>query len=366
MFRTASAAIAVIGIFSVFTFNTRAETSEFKLGVLVCVSGECAESGNNSLKGIQLAVDELNASGGILGRKVSFQLEDTAEGTASGAGAVTAFRKLLENPEIKYFIGPSWTPGGLSVAPIAAKRPDIIMTSPSLGVADFNRAGENLFNLWPHDEFASKYLAQFAIDRGWKRVAVFSSQQPWESLQGNTFDAEFKRLGGVVTSKQDPIPTAADLRAECLKIKQSQPDAVFLSNYTQMGVATKQLRIMGYKGPFFAILMDDSRIKTSEGALDGTIYAGYPEPDENFRKAYQERYKEKPGIGADTTYDVVKLYAWAIEKTGDFDPSKVIKTLSAAKYAGASGLIEFDEYGGVKKSPVLYQVKGLNTERYQR
>ena len=336
----------------------------WRIGVLVCLTGACAESGKNSIEGIELAIDEINLSGGVLGRQIEIEVEDTAEGTSSGAGAVTAFKKLLEDHSIKFLIGPSWTPGGLSVAPLAAKRPDIIITSPSLGVAEFDRAGDNIFNLWPHDELASKNLARFAIDKGWKRVAVFSSQQPWEYLQGNTFAEEFKRLGGVVTTKEEPLPTVTDLRPEALRVRSQNPDAVFFSDMTQMGISSKQLRSIGYTGPFFAILMDDTRITSSAGALDNTIFSGYAPPDEGFASRFKARYKKEPGIGADTSFDVVKLYAWAASKAGEFDPNKVKTIMLGAKIPGASGEIEFDEFGGVRKSPVLYQVKGTEKVLY--
>ena len=331
---------------------------------MVCLSGACAESGKNSLEGLELALDEINSRGGVLGRKVDLKVEDTVEGTSSGAGAVAAFRKLLEDSSIHFLIGPSWTPGGLSVAPIAAKRSDVVLTSPSLGVADFDRAGDNIFNLWPHDEHATRSLASFARTKGWKRVAVFSSQQPWELLQGKTFDEEFTRLGGEVVVKEEPLPTQPDLRTEALRIRSAKPDAVFLTNFTQMGAGAKQLRNLGYKGPLFAILMDDTRIETSAGALDNAIYSGYPAPESSFSESFRARYHKEPGIGADTAYDTLKLYAWAITEAGTFDTGKVKSTIQSARLPGASGLIQFDEFGGVKKEPVLYVVRGKEKLRY--
>lgn len=341
-----------------------ADQKDWTIGVMVCLSGECAESGSNSMKGIELAVEEINKTGGVLGRKLVIKAEDTDEGKSSGVGAVTAFRKLIEDPEIKFIVGPSWTPGGLSVAPLAAKRPDVIVTSPSLGVADFNEAGDNIFNLWPHDRYATRFLADFAYKKGWKKVAIFSSQQPWEHLQGNTFAEEFKELGGDVAVKLDPLPTVADLRSECLRIRAAQPDAVFLSNYTQMGVAAKQLRLVGYQGPFFAILMSDSRVKIAKGALEGAVYAGYPEPASQFASSFKERFSESPGIGADTSYDTVKLYADAVKAAGSLSVDTVKAQLLKMKLEGASGTIEFDEFGGVRKDPVLYQIVGNQMIRY--
>lgn len=123
---------------------------------------------------------------------------------------------------------------------------------------------------------------------------------------------------------------------------------------------------MGYQGPFLAILMDDTRIEISEGALDKTIFAAYPEPKSDFISHFKSRYKKSPGIGSDTAYDVVKLYSWAVKKAETFDTKKIQSTLLNAEFSGASGLIKFDQYGGVEKSPILYQVHGKDKVKYQK
>ncbi|RIL09550.1 MAG: hypothetical protein DCC75_06255 [Proteobacteria bacterium] len=341
-----------------------AVSETLRIGALVCLSGECAEWGSNSLKGIELAAAELNARGGVLGQKVEIVAEDTAEGEG-GAGAVTAFQNLSNKRDIHFYIGPSWTTGGLSVAPIVARRKGIIMTSPSLGVAEFNEAAPHLFNTWPHDEYATKAMARYASEQGWRRGAIFSSQQPWESLQGNTFEAEFKQLGGIIASKQEPVPSILDLRTEVLRLIKQDPEFIFLCNFNQMGIGAKQLRVQGYKGPLLAILMDESRIKSAGDALDGTIFARYPDPDLGFVQQFKIKFGESPGVTADTAYDTLHLYAKAIAQVGSLEIEKVQAALLNMTHKGASGEIVFDSKGGVRKDPVLYQVKGTKMMPFQ-
>lgn len=352
--RTLLSALLLVGLQS---GQAESRTDTWRIGAMVCLSGGCAETGVNSLNGAKLAAAELNSSGGVLGRKIELVAEDTAE-AASGAAAVTAFRKLRQDSSIRYFVGPSWTTGGLSIAPIAARMKDIIAVSPSLGVADYNEAGDNIFNVWPHDDAAVRGVAKFAVAKGWTRVAVFSSQQPWESLQGDVFAAEFPKLGGIITDKEEPLHTTTDLRAEALRIIRSQPQAVFLSNYNQMGIASKELRRSGFKGEIIAILMDDQRLAESAGALDGAFYASYPESAGDFIKNYSLRYGTKPGIAADTGYDTIQVLAAAVKTAGTFDVDKVRPEILKLKYKGASGELVFDEHGGVRKPFVIYQVKG--------
>ena len=102
------------------------------------------------------------------------------------------------------------------------------------------------------------------------------------------------------------------------------------------------------------------------GALEGTIYAGYPAPDSGFSSRFKEKFGSEPGIGADTTYDVVKLYALTVKKVGSFDVKAVQKAMLMTKFSGASGDIEFDEDGGIKKPAILYQVKNSQQADYEQ
>jgi branched-chain amino acid transport system substrate-binding protein len=352
-------------LFSLFIFTSQVfaenkeaggQQEEFDLGVLLCLTTACSEWGTNSLNAINLAVNELNSKGGILGKKIKLSIQDTAEGPG-GASTVTAYKNLILNKNIHYIIGPTWTSGGMPLAPLAAKEKEIIITSPSLGVADFNEAGEHMFNTWPHDSYSSEALAQYAFDKGWKKVAIFGSQQPWETAQAEAFEKKFKELGGTITASVYPMYTATDLKTEAFKLKRSNPEAVFFSNYNQLGMATKELKKTGYNGPQLAILMDKTRIEEAQGALEETVFARYPEPDQKFKNNYRAVYKEDPGISADTAYDTVMVYAEAITKAGTFDVQKVIPVLQTTKMQGASGEIVFDKFGGVIKSPVFYVVR---------
>jgi len=338
---------------------TQPNEKQFKLGVLLCLTGPCAEWGNNALNGIKLAQTEINARGGILGRTLEVVVQDSAEQTPSAA--VTAFQNLLLDPQIRYVIGPTWTPAALAIGPLAKKRKSLLITSPSAGVGDFNEMGSNIFNVWPHDEVSTRKVARYAIRQGWMQAAIFSSQQPWEKLQGDTFEQEFTKLGGVVTAKVEPLDTATNLKSEALTVVHSQPDVVFFANFQSMGVAAKELQVLQYSGHKLAILMDKTRIETAQNGLEDTIFALYPEASSSFRIRYERAYGEKPGNSADTGYDTVMLYAHAIEQAQTTDVGAIRKILRTTKdFAGASGTITFDAKGGVIKDPPLWRVSGLD------
>lgn len=279
------------------TATSLKEEVPIKFGIMLCLTGDCAEWGTNSLKGAELAAEQINARGGILGRKLELIIHDSHDTTPSNT--VTALRELLIDKDIKYIIGPTWTAGGMPIAPIIAKRKDLIVTSPSVGVKDFNETASNILNIWPHDEIATRKLAQYAISKGWKKAAIFGSEDPWVKTQSNTFQEEFTKLGGSITAREEPL------------------------------------------------------------------FALYEDPAKDFKESFQNKFQNDPGITADTSYDIVMLYAQAIQDTGSTDTTKTLQYLlsSVKNFRGASGSFSINQEGAVDKKPVLWIVKGLDYRR---
>jgi branched-chain amino acid transport system substrate-binding protein len=334
-----------------------AEQAPFLIGAFLSLTGDCADGGDLSKKGIELAIDEVNANGGILGRPVQLILEDSRE--ANSVNAVTAYRRLIVNADIHYIIGPSCTPAGLAVAPLAAKNPNIVLISPSIGLRQFNEAGENIFKLWPYDEEGPKLLAQYARKQGWKRAAIFSSQQTWSEAQGNFFEAEFERLGGEIVAKVEPLQGESDLRSSAMRLVTAKPEFVLLSNYTQFEIAAQELVRQGYRGPKLSTLMTEEKVSLSNGALDGDVSYGYEPASPKFLELFKAKYGKEPwGIGADTAYDAMHLYAKTINEIKTDNPLLVSKQLLTIKdYPGASGVLSIDTQGGVTRQPSLFIAK---------
>lgn len=333
------------------------ETSEWNLGLVLCLSGPCAPDGDFALKGVQLAVDEINKHGGVLGKQIRIHSEDTNEAT-SGAKAVGAFKKLRLNKDIHFFIGPSWTPGGLSLSPIVSKESDVIITSPSLGVREFHEAGDNIFNSRGTDEVTTQKAAQMAIKKGYKTAAIFSSQQPWEQLQGKYFKEEFERLGGKIVAMVEPLPTITNLSTEATKISSSKPDVIFFTQVVQLATAAKEMTKLGYKGPKIGAYIDGARIAEAQGSLEGAIFYTYQKPTDEYVKKFKEKYNKIPEIPAATGYDTVYAYATAIKSVGSFEVEKVKKAIPNIHFDGASGTVYFNGNRSVSKDPTLWQVTG--------
>ena len=158
-----------------FFAQTAIGEDTFKVGVLLCQTGNCADWGTAASRGARLAQDELNSGGGVLSRKIELITEDTAE-SISGAHAVTAYQSLV-NKKLHYIIGPSWSPGVMSIAPIAAKSMDVLLITPSASARDFSRTADNIFNIRPVEEASTRGIARYAFQQGKRRFLAVNRQQ---------------------------------------------------------------------------------------------------------------------------------------------------------------------------------------------
>jgi branched-chain amino acid transport system substrate-binding protein len=332
-----------------------------KIGALLCLSRECAEWGTESLRGLQLAAEEINSAGGVLGKRIELSVQDSNE--INPARAVSAYQSIRQEGDVHYVVGPTWSPAGLALAPIAKRDSDVLVVSPSLGVRDFNESADNLFNVWPHDENATRRLARYAIAQGWSKAAIISSEHAWENLQGEVFNQAFKQLGGEVVVMEVHPDRATDLKVEVTRVAQSEAEFVFLANYQRMDVTAKELKRLQFSRPILTILMDQQRLKNAEGALDGALFANYPSASEHFSNLYQAEYGKQPGITADTAYDALQILARSMQRAGTENTKEVQRSImSKRQFDGASGKIVFNKQGGVLRDPLIWRVVGMDYE----
>jgi branched-chain amino acid transport system substrate-binding protein len=348
----------LLALILTITRPLHADTKPLKIGVVLCLTGGCQATGTHALNGLMLARDEINAQGGILNRTVKLVVQDSRE-LESPSHAVSAYRQLRLDPDISLFVGPSWTIGGLAIAPIAARDP-VILTAPTIGLETFNETGPNIFNLWPHDSVSTKALAAYAIEKGWRRAAVISNTNPWESQLARVFSNEYKRLGGTETNFLEfSSADSTNLRAVAAKIRQSKPDLILMTNYSQLGLTGRALKELNVQSALMTILLEQKQIDIAKGALEGIIFATYEDSAPNFVTRYTEQFSIPPDLGADTGYDTLYVYKDAIERAQSFDANLLQKALLSTNRTGASGTIRFDSQGGVIKSPIFKQLKGL-------
>ena len=332
-----------------------------KFGAILILSGVGADYGDFSRKGMELAVQDINEAGGVLGRTLTIDYQD--EIGPNPKGAVSAFN-YLKSQGINFIIGTNWTPSGSAIAPLVDET--TILISPSLGARSFAEAHENIFNMWPPDELNTKALANFVFDQGYKKVAVIGSQQEWDAEQATIFKDLFTSLGGKVVVFETPLTDNTDLRNEALRIKNSNAEAIVMTNHNNMAILTKRLSDISYKKPQFSVNLWVPNIDASEGTFEGLIFSTPFNPKKEFVDRYIETYSVQPNVPADAAYDTVRLLAEAINNAGTLDISEVQKELAAMKtWDGVSGVSTFDDKGSVTRPVSFFTIKNSKIEAVQ-
>lgn len=345
---------SVVLVMAIFSFPIASLAQSLKIGVAVCLSTECAADGQSALNGLLLAQDELKT---ILGLPIELVVEDTAE-AVSGMKAVTAFKKLRTNPEIKYFVGPSWTPGGLSLAPLLAKETDIVITAPSLGARDFHESSEVAFNAYGVDDELSREVARYLLGIGVKTAGVFTTEQSWESNQARFFTEEFERLGGKVVVTELVSPELTDLGSVVLNIVRRKPEAVFTPTFVRLPHFAKELNRLRYPGHRLSVYWDAEVHKQSNGAMEGFRYFWHSTPEESFASRYRERFGTEPLLSAGICYDILFGYKRAIEESNTLDTKVVRAKLKDVDFAGVAGRYAYAGERAIKRKYKGFLVKG--------
>lgn len=331
----------------------KAQTETIDIGAIFMLTGVGSYQGVQSLNGARMAIEEINSEGGINGTMLNLIPEDNKGDDAPQA--ITALNKLLSS-KVKVILGPNWATSSSAVAPIACSEGALMFASS--GNSDFNEMCDSLFTLFPHNEIESRKLGQYIYDQGFRRLAILGSAQSWEEAQARYVREGFENAGGKVVVYELPPKDDSDFMTSALKISEADPDAVYLQ-FTFIHLASRQLRQAGVKAPFFAVLVDDDRIKGSQGALEGTQVISSFTPTDDFVRRYFARYNSSPDLASDTFYDSVKIIAQAMAQTNSTDPGVLKQYLGNLKsYKGASGDLTFDGKRAASKPSRFMVVKG--------
>lgn len=276
---------ALVFIYScVFVSQANSEeknNSTIRFGAISVLSGEGASWGVNLQRGIILAVDEVNASGGINGKKVDVLFEDSPNGIARNA--VTAYSKLVSNNGIKFILGPVMMDELLAVAPMA-QRDGVFLG----GATYMPNAPKNFFTTWIDADIESDLLAKHIYEK-FKKVAILASQQSWESQVANRFKNTFAELGGEVVIFEEPSFEATEVKTEVLKTRQKQPDAIFITSYLLLSKYIKEIKTFGMNVPIFSIELDQTVIDSSGTGAENLVFIAPSAPSDEFVKKFKQK-----------------------------------------------------------------------------
>jgi branched-chain amino acid transport system substrate-binding protein len=243
---------------------SRTSDASIVIGAVDPQSGPFAAYGEPVRDGMLLAVEEINAGGGILGRKVELALEDDAGDPKT---AVSAFTKLATATKVPVVIGPLSSGASMATAPLADKY-KVVQLSTLAGTIDLTNAGDYVFRIYPSSEVGSRYIAKEAVERfSAKRAAILYPNNPF-GVTSNKFVGEVMKERGVAVVAAETFNDGdRDFRTQLTKIIEAKPDVLLCSAYYEEGaqilVQAKQLGLSvpilgedGWFGPIAQIAGD--------------------------------------------------------------------------------------------------------------
>jgi branched-chain amino acid transport system substrate-binding protein len=312
-----------------------------------------------------MAIEEINAAGGLLGRKVRLITEDDQSKPEEAGTVVT---KLINQDGVVAVIGQVASSHSLAAAPICQNN-QIPMVSPSSTNPRVTQVGDYIFRVCFIDPFQGAVMAKFAANTlKAKRVAILVDVRSDYSVGLQTFfRQQFKQLGGEVISEQSYSQGDSDFRAQLTQIKAQNPEAIYVPGYyTEVGTIARQAKELGLNVPLLGGDGWDSQKLFEIGgeSVVGSYISNHYSVDDpspaiqKFVKDYETKYKQKPDALAALGYDAAKILADAITRAGSTNGDKIRDALGATKdFQGVTGKITINADRNAVKPAVVLKVE---------
>ena len=356
----------------IFTIPSARAQDTYKIGAAFALSGSIAVYGEGFKKAVDLAAEEINAKGGIKGKKIEIIYEDNK---STPKDCVTAVRKLITVDKVSVIFGPAASSNFMAAAPVAQES-KIVMISAEGAAPALTKAGECIFRVFPSDVLQGKGVSDLCISLGYKEVPVMYLNNDWGLGLKNVFVENFKKAGGKITDEIPYDEKKTDYRTELIRATKGNPKAVVNLTYLnegavmfkqgyEMEVKTQWICGSAAKGPKLVELAG----KAVEGII-GTYPVVSQESNEykTFKAAWKKKYgDDKLPIFAEYNYDMVYLTAKAIEK-GGYTSEGIRKALFevAKGYRGVTGDKTFDQDRGVGSEYGVWTIKDGQIVDYKK
>ena len=344
-----------------------------KVGGDLEMTGGSASYGASSKNGIELAFKQINAKGGVNGKKLALVVADNK---SEATEATNAMQKLVSQDKVVAVIGPNLSSAVIAASAVntGAKVLDIspMGTNPNVTVDPKNSKTKTYnFRTCFIDPFQGTVMAYFASkDLKAKKAAIMiDNSSDYAKGLAQFFKENFVKNGGQIVAEEFYLQKDTDFKATLTKIKAANPDLLYIPGYYQeVGMIVKQGREMGLTIPMAGgDGWDSAKLPEIAGkeALNSTYFSSLYSPDDDsklnkdFVAEYQKAYNAKPDVFAALAYDSALLVAEAIKSANSADPAKIAEAMAKIKgFNGVSGSVTFNEQHNPVKSAVIIEHKG--------
>ena len=341
------------------------DSDAINLGVIFPLSGPQAHFGVESSDGIILAMEQINAAGGLLGRQINLVIADDEN---IPANTVTNFTRITTQDGVGIVMGSSTSGATSAIAPLAQDM-GVVVISPSATAFAVTQFGDFIFRTCFIDSFQGIVGANFAFDNlGARRAAVLYDQgADYNRGLAHAFIAQFTGRGGEIVSQQVYMSGAVDFSAQVTSIAATSPDVIFLPNFlNDVALQAMQIRAQGVTAPLLGGDGWDGVVNIAGPEIAGSFWSGSfsvetTEPmGIEFVRDFQARFGRTATQFAALGYDTMLLIADAIIRAGTTDPRAVRDALAATNAAFVTGAITFDENRNPIKGAVINEIQLRN------
>ena len=337
------------------------------LGSITTNSGTAAAYGEAELKGFKLAISEINAKGGLNGKKIKLEsMDDKGDATE----ASNAFNKLAGDNSVLAVLGPTISSTTAAVAPLAdqSKLPAIAPAATSDSIA----TGGYLFRTCFKDSYQGEIAAKFAAETlKVKKVAVlYGTGDPYSSGVGKAFAAAAKKAGlDVVDEENSSSADDTEYSSQLQKIQASGAEFLYAPYYYSVAgpYIIPQARALGYKGYVMGPDgYDGLKLTGDKSQYDKVLYTTHYSPDDtsntkvqDFIKSYEKaNNNQEPNTFTALAYDSVYMFKQAYEKAGkNATREQVRNAISGMSFSGVTGKFTLDKKGSPNKSVIVLELK---------
>lgn len=343
-----------------------AKGETIKVGHYGSLTGAQATFGKTTDDGIKLAIEEINAAGGLNGKKIELITYDTRSDVTETTNVVT---RLIDQDKVVALLGEVASKRSIAGGGIAEQK-GIPMISPSSTNPEVTRNKQMVFRVCYLDTFQGYVMAKFARENlKVKKVAVlFDKAETYSTGLAEFFQTPFKEMGGEITTVQNFKGGDPDFSAQLTEIRSSGAEAIYIpAYYNEVASIAKQARKLGIKVPLLGADGWESPklIELGGEDLEGCYYSNHYAPEEqraevtNYLANYKKKYGEESGALAALGYDSAMLLFDAMKRSKSLSGKDLAQAIADTKdFKGVTGNISIDKGHNAEKTAVVLAVKG--------
>jgi branched-chain amino acid transport system substrate-binding protein len=327
------------------------------------ITGDYAEYGVNFKRSVEMGMEEINAQGGVLGKKFILSVGDSKGDPKESANLA---QKWTSDSSIVAQIGDFTSTSCLAAQPIY-DRAQMVQLSPTASHTKFAPGSTWSFSIVGTQAYEQPFMADLAVNKlKLKNFAVLYINNDWGVDTKKFFKENLEKIGGKVVAEESFFQGEKDFNAVLTKLKQSNPDGLFFAAmYNDGAMISQQREKLGWDIPVLgpSSLYSEQLIKLGGTAVNGlytnvSFFTKDPDPKiQAYVTGFQKRYNATPNFHAALAYDAIYILADAIKRAGSTDRKAIRDALATAKdFKALTGSITFTQYGDAIKSYKIVQV----------